>query len=179
MVFGDLLVVPVEDGFLYVQPVFVESNQGGTVIPELKKVVVVHGQTVTISDSLVNALAASFGEAPVRTGRAAPPGPDRAAAAEPGAAATSRRPSSCSAQGDLAGYQREIDLGQQPSSRRRSWRGRRAGLGNGDVVVRVRVRTSSPASDTVGVGPRARQGGGKGMATIRARIPTSRSPTPR
>ena len=57
VVFGDLLVVPIEDGFLYVQPVFVESNQGGTVIPELKKVVVVHGQTVTISDSLVNALA--------------------------------------------------------------------------------------------------------------------------
>jgi uncharacterized protein len=113
VVFGDLLVVPVEDGFLYVQPVFVESNQGGTVIPELKKVVVVHGQTVTISDSLVNALAASFGEAPPSGPGEPPTGGLTVQQLLNQALRHFAKAEQLLRQGDLAGYQREIDLGQQ------------------------------------------------------------------
>jgi uncharacterized membrane protein (UPF0182 family) len=113
VVFGDLLVVPVEDGFLYVQPVFVESNQGGTVIPELKKVVVVHGQTVTISDSLVNALAASFGEAPPAGPGEPPTGGLTVQQLLNQALRHFAKAEQLLRQGDLAGYQREIDLGQQ------------------------------------------------------------------
>jgi uncharacterized protein len=63
--FGDLLIIPIEKSFLYVTPVFVISNQANA-IPELKRVLVVHGGAVTLGNTLPEALAASFG-------RAAPP----------------------------------------------------------------------------------------------------------
>ena len=40
IVFGDFLVIPLQDSLLYVQPVYVQSNQENA-IPELKRVVVV------------------------------------------------------------------------------------------------------------------------------------------
>jgi uncharacterized protein len=116
VVFGDLLVVPIEDGFLYVQPVFVESNQGtGAVIPELKKVVVVHGQTVTISDSLTDALTQSFGEAPPPTGGGETPPPSGQTVQQllNQALAHFAKAEQLLKQGDLAGYQREIEAGQK------------------------------------------------------------------
>ena len=42
VVFGDFLVIPLQDSLLYVQPVYVRSNQENA-IPELKRVVVVNG----------------------------------------------------------------------------------------------------------------------------------------
>ena len=59
--FGDLLIVPIEDSFLYVQPIFVISS-GQIPIPELKRVVVVHGGNVSLANSLTDALALSFGQ---------------------------------------------------------------------------------------------------------------------
>lgn len=59
--FGDLLIVPIENSFLYVQPIFVISS-GQIPIPELKRVVVVHGGSVSVATSLTDALALSFGE---------------------------------------------------------------------------------------------------------------------
>ena len=59
--FGDLLIVPIEDSFLYVQPIFVISS-GQIPIPELKRVVVVHGGNVSLANSLTDALAISFGQ---------------------------------------------------------------------------------------------------------------------
>jgi uncharacterized membrane protein (UPF0182 family) len=59
--FGDLLIVPIEDSFLYVQPIFVISS-GQIPIPELKRVVVVHGGNVSLANSLTDALAVSFGQ---------------------------------------------------------------------------------------------------------------------
>jgi uncharacterized membrane protein (UPF0182 family) len=59
--FGDLLIVPIENSFLYVQPIFVISS-GQIPIPELKRVVVVHGGNVSVSTSLDDALALSFGQ---------------------------------------------------------------------------------------------------------------------
>ena len=56
VVFGDFLVIPIDDSFLYVQPVYVRSNQA-TSVPELKRVVVVNGNTVGVGTSLSEALA--------------------------------------------------------------------------------------------------------------------------
>jgi uncharacterized membrane protein (UPF0182 family) len=61
--FGDLLIVPIENSFLYVQPIFVISS-GQIPIPELKRVVVVHGGNVSVATSLTDALALSFGANP-------------------------------------------------------------------------------------------------------------------
>jgi uncharacterized membrane protein (UPF0182 family) len=58
IVFGDFLVIPINDSLLYVQPVYVRSNQESS-IPELKRVIVVNGDTVGIGNSLSEALTAS------------------------------------------------------------------------------------------------------------------------
>jgi uncharacterized protein len=110
VVFGDLLVVPVDEGFLYVQPLFVESNQGGTVIPELKRVVVVHGQTVTIANSLDEALSTSFG-----TPTQPPPGGGGGVTVQQllnQAVRDFNQAEQLLRQGDLAGYQKAIEDAQ-------------------------------------------------------------------
>ena len=58
IVFGDFLVIPINDSLLYVQPVYVRSNQESS-IPELKRVIVVNGDRVGVGTSLSEALAAS------------------------------------------------------------------------------------------------------------------------
>jgi uncharacterized membrane protein (UPF0182 family) len=58
VVFGDFLVIPINDSLLYVQPVYVRSTQANS-IPELKRVIVVNGDKVGIGNSLSDALAAS------------------------------------------------------------------------------------------------------------------------
>jgi uncharacterized protein len=55
VVFGDLLIIPLQDSLLYVQPVYVKSNQENA-IPELKRVVVVNGSAIGIGNSLRLAL---------------------------------------------------------------------------------------------------------------------------
>lgn len=57
---GNLLTLPVGDGLLYVQPVFVQST-GGTQLPLLQKVLVSFGADVAFEDTLQEALDALFG----------------------------------------------------------------------------------------------------------------------
>ena len=63
--FGDFLVIPIDDSFLYVLPVYVQSTSGasGSQIPELKRVVVVNGSggDVSLGDTLAQALSAATG----------------------------------------------------------------------------------------------------------------------
>src|SRR5205085_1875404 len=56
---GNSLVIPLEQSFLYVQPVFVQSNQPDA-FPVLKRVVVFHGGTVGLGSTLQEAIANSF-----------------------------------------------------------------------------------------------------------------------
>ena len=58
VLFGDFLVIPMNDSFLYVQPVYVRSNQT-TSVPELKRVVVANGDSVGVGTTLAEALAES------------------------------------------------------------------------------------------------------------------------
>jgi uncharacterized membrane protein (UPF0182 family) len=58
VIFGDFLVIPIDDSFLYVQPVYVQASNGPQ-IPELKRVVIVNGSggDVSVDTSLAKALA--------------------------------------------------------------------------------------------------------------------------
>jgi len=59
VVFGDMLVLPVEGSIAYVQPVFLQAQ--ATAITELAAVVVVSGDHVEMDPTLAGALAKAFG----------------------------------------------------------------------------------------------------------------------
>ncbi len=63
VLFGDFLVIPIEESFLYVQPVYVRAEQEAA-IPELAMVVIVNGSdgAVTTGDTLDAALELAVGE---------------------------------------------------------------------------------------------------------------------
>jgi len=56
---GELLVIPIEESLIYVQPIYLRA-QGGA-IPELKRVVVAHGNQVAMGATLEEGLAMVFG----------------------------------------------------------------------------------------------------------------------
>jgi len=116
IVFGDFLVIPLQDSLLYVQPVYVQSNQENA-IPELKRVVVVNGSSIGIGSSLRAALTDSLGGVVPPEGGGGQPPPqgsveeqiqvllDQAAQHFSAADAALRA-------GDLAKYQTEIAAAQ-------------------------------------------------------------------
>lgn len=114
VIWGDLLTIPVGQSFLYVQPMYLQSQQTEQAIPELKRVIVAHGNAVSFADSFENALAASFG-APVEE-------PEEPVEPEPGAETVEEllaqarehfeRAAAALRDGDLAGYQREIEAAE-------------------------------------------------------------------
>ncbi|MDQ6690455.1 MAG: UPF0182 family protein [Gemmatimonadota bacterium] len=63
---GELLVIPIEESLIYVQPIYLRA-EGGT-IPELKRVVVAHENRVVMGETLEEGLNALFG-----SGAALPP----------------------------------------------------------------------------------------------------------
>ena len=58
VLFGDFLVIPVENSFIYVQPMFVRSTQA-TAVPELKRIVVANGDAIGLGTTLQEALSNS------------------------------------------------------------------------------------------------------------------------
>lgn len=67
---GHILVIPVEDGLVYVEPVYLQALHSP--MPELVRVIVVHGSTVAMAETLSDALELAFGAANgAREGRAA------------------------------------------------------------------------------------------------------------
>jgi uncharacterized protein len=115
VLFGDFLIIPIDDSFLYVLPVYVRSTQEAAVVPELKKVLIVNGSggTVAIGDSLQEALRAAVAGQP--SGGGGPPtGSVRQQVARLLASARSHYEAAQSAltRGDLATYQSEIDAAQ-------------------------------------------------------------------
>ncbi len=57
---GNLLVLPINNSLLYIEPIFLEAEGGG--IPELARVIVVYQETIAMERTLQQALAAIFGE---------------------------------------------------------------------------------------------------------------------
>jgi hypothetical protein len=69
---GNLLVIPIEESLIYVQPLYLRAEGGR--IPELKRVVVAYQNQVVMEETLEPALARMFGgEIATRTGGVAPP----------------------------------------------------------------------------------------------------------
>ncbi|MCK4714022.1 MAG: UPF0182 family protein, partial [Candidatus Aenigmarchaeota archaeon] len=69
---GNTLVIPVENSILYIEPVYLEATERGT-LPELKRVIVAYGNKLTMQETLQDCLAVIFGDAP--SGPGAPSGP--------------------------------------------------------------------------------------------------------
>ena len=59
MVRGNLLVIPIENSFLYVEPVYLTAE--GTNIPQLIRVIVVSGEKVVMEPTLEEAIRSVFG----------------------------------------------------------------------------------------------------------------------
>jgi uncharacterized membrane protein (UPF0182 family) len=57
---GDLLVIPIEQALLYVQPIYLQAEGGR--IPELRRVVVAFGDQVVMRETLESALTTLFGD---------------------------------------------------------------------------------------------------------------------
>ena len=62
IIYGNLIVVPVEESLLYAMPLFLKSNRSE--IPELRRVVLVYGDRVVMEDRLDTALKTIFGDLP-------------------------------------------------------------------------------------------------------------------
>jgi len=59
---GNLLLIPIKEALLYIQPLYVQSD--ATPLPQLKKVIAVYNDRVVMTDSLRDSLAAIFGSSP-------------------------------------------------------------------------------------------------------------------
>jgi hypothetical protein len=57
---GSMLVVPIDESVLYVQPIYLQGEDRGSALPEFKKVVVVFDDRIVMRDSLDAAMSAVF-----------------------------------------------------------------------------------------------------------------------
>lgn len=118
---GTVMLLPVGQSLLYVRPLYVSSSQNP--LPEVKEVIVVYGNTVTMEPTLAEALDATFGShlassaspqspiSPSTTPTSGPP-PQVAVLAQEAAAALAQAQSDLKA-GNLGGYQAEVDQASQ------------------------------------------------------------------
>ncbi|MDR3601181.1 MAG: UPF0182 family protein [Desulfosporosinus sp.] len=63
---GNLLALPIAGNFLYVEPIYLQSDKGGS-IPEMKKVVLAYQDHLVMTDNLSSALTQLFGEGTSQT----------------------------------------------------------------------------------------------------------------
>ncbi|MFC1728202.1 UPF0182 family protein [Nanoarchaeota archaeon] len=62
---GNLLVIPIDDSLLYIEPLYLQSEQGQ--LPELKRVLVSDGTSVVMEEDLATALGVLLGRRPAST----------------------------------------------------------------------------------------------------------------
>jgi uncharacterized membrane protein (UPF0182 family) len=58
---GNTLIIPIENSILYVEPLYLEATEKGT-LPQLKRVIVAYGDRLTMKDTLAEALDEIFGD---------------------------------------------------------------------------------------------------------------------
>jgi uncharacterized membrane protein (UPF0182 family) len=58
---GNLLALPIGGNFLYVEPIYLQSDKGGS-IPEMKRVVLAYGDQLVMTDNLGSAFKELFGD---------------------------------------------------------------------------------------------------------------------
>jgi len=64
---GNLLVIPVENSILYVEPLYLQAETSQ--LPELRRVIVVYGNRIAMEETLGAGLARVMGAAPPEEGR--------------------------------------------------------------------------------------------------------------
>jgi hypothetical protein len=62
VLYGNLLLIPIDNALLYVQPFYVVSENEARRLPQLTKVIAAFGEEVVIENTLAESLAALFGE---------------------------------------------------------------------------------------------------------------------
>ena len=70
---GNLLVIPVEDSLIYVEPLYLQAESGA--IPELTRVIVAYGDVVVMEKDLPSALDTIFSGTPTGPTTTVPSGP--------------------------------------------------------------------------------------------------------
>jgi uncharacterized membrane protein (UPF0182 family) len=121
VIYGDLLAIPIGRSFLYVQPLYLQSEQATSAIPELKRVVVANGEDVTMEDTLEEAVAVAVGAAaPTEPGEPTEPVEPTEPGVPPDVAALLAEAErhfelaeAALAAGDLATYEAEIEEAQR------------------------------------------------------------------
>jgi uncharacterized membrane protein (UPF0182 family) len=87
---GELLVIPIEESLIYVQPIYLRAEGGN--IPELKRVVVAHENQVVMRETLEEGLNALFGSGAARLARTTARDSAAAAGTDPSVAAARPAP---------------------------------------------------------------------------------------
>jgi len=105
---GNLLIIPMENALMYVEPLFLQAERSQ--LPELKRVIAASGPRIVMEETLDAAVARLLGATPRS------PQPPAGAAVPPTvqelitqSAAAYRRAQQLLRQGDLAGYSREME----------------------------------------------------------------------
>jgi uncharacterized membrane protein (UPF0182 family) len=114
---GHLLVIPIGDTILYVEPLYLQASEG-TRIPELRRVIVSLGKEVHMAETLAGALAAAVGIAPpaVETATNAPVAPTTPSSARAQAEQALREFQAARAKlraGDWSGFGEELNRLEQ------------------------------------------------------------------
>lgn len=110
---GELLVIPIEESLIYVQPIYLRA-EGGT-IPELKRVVVAHENRVAMGETLEEGLNLLFGAGTANRPTTAAAGDAGSSAPSPDAGLVSQaqqhydRAIAAQRAGDWSTYGKEID----------------------------------------------------------------------
>jgi uncharacterized membrane protein (UPF0182 family) len=115
---GDLLVVPIEESILYLQPIFLEESGGA--FPEFRRVAVVYSDRVEWADSLDGALQLVFGDGEGGSdgegegdgGDGETPGEGTIESLVAAAEQALENADAALRSGDLAGYQRWVEEAQ-------------------------------------------------------------------
>ncbi len=68
---GNLLVIPIDQSILYVEPIYLQAE--ASQLPELRRVVVAYGNRIAMEETLAAGLARVMGEEPVAEGDEPPP----------------------------------------------------------------------------------------------------------
>jgi uncharacterized membrane protein (UPF0182 family) len=66
VIFGNLLVIPIKDSIVYIEPLYIQASQSP--MPELKRVIVSYSDRIAMDSSLAGALTRVFGAAPAGSG---------------------------------------------------------------------------------------------------------------
>jgi uncharacterized membrane protein (UPF0182 family) len=121
---GHLLVIPIGESLMYVEPIYLEAQESTRALPELRRVIVVVGNRIGFEETFQESLDAVLkGEGPSLEGSGgAPSQPDETPTEEPTGTQQElieealdhfERADAALRDGDLATYQREVQAGRR------------------------------------------------------------------